>query len=68
MYYEEKFIDGKLMFRTMPDGYWMEKTTAVSIVANQVLRLNEEERQELFGLFCIHCGSSDPTCWCWRDE
>ena len=57
MYYEEKFIDGKLMFRNTPDGYWMEKTTAVAIVANQVLRLSEEERHELFHLFCTHCGT-----------
>jgi len=68
MYYEEKFIAGKLMFRNMPDGYWREKTTSVAIVANQVVKLNCEERVELFNLFCTHCGDSDPSCYCMRDE
>ncbi len=68
MYYEEKFINGKLMFRNMPDGEWEEKTTAVAIVANQMMKLNDEERVKLFGLFCTHCGSSDTSCRCWDDE
>lgn len=51
MYYEEKFINGKLMYRHMPDADWSEKTTAVAIVANQVMKLNGEERKELFKLF-----------------
>ena len=68
MYYEEKFIDGKLMFRHMPDAEWQEITTAVAIVANQVSKLNDEERKELFGLFCVHCGSTDSRCCCWDDS
>lgn len=68
MYYEEKFIDGKLMFRNLPKGEWHEKTTAVAIVANQIMKLNMEERVELFGLFCTHCGDSTPLCYCMRDE
>ncbi len=52
----------------MPDAEWQEITTAVAIVANQVSKLNDEERKELFGLFCVHCGSTDSRCCCWDDS
>ncbi len=68
MYYEEKFIDGKIMFRNMPDGYWLPKVTSVANIANNLFNLTEEERLEVMGYFCKHCGSADPKCVCWRDE
>ncbi len=68
MYYEEKFIDKILMFRTMPDGYWLPKDTSAARVANNAMQLTDEERLELFGYFCTHCGAADPKCVCWRDE
>ena len=68
MFYEEKFIDGKLMFRTTPKGEWEHKTTSVALVANQLILMTDDERVELFSLFCTHCGSDDPRCQCWNDE
>ncbi len=68
MYYEEKFINGKLSFRNMPDGEWQLKTTSVALVANQLILMTEDERADLFSLFCTHCGSDDPSCQCWNDD
>jgi len=68
MYYEEKFIDGKLMFRTIPEGDWHINNRAFAKVANKVLALTEDERVEVFSCFCNHCGSTDTQCQCWNDE
>lgn len=31
-------------------------------------RLSDQERIELFGDYCKHCGSEDSGCQCWNDE
>lgn len=33
-----------------------------------VRSLTNEQRLELFNLFCLHCGCDDPTCQCSNDE
>jgi len=68
MFYEEKFVNGILMFRNTPDGYWLPKVTSVAIIANNLFNLSEEERLEVFSYFCKECGTSDLPCYCWRDE
>mgnify|MGYP006935392118 CR=1 FL=1 len=30
--------------------------------------LTDDERKELFGDYCIHCGCDSPCCQCWNDE
>ncbi len=30
--------------------------------------LSDEERMEIFRVYCISCGSKDPNCKCWNDE
>jgi hypothetical protein len=34
----------------------------------QVDALTDQERKELFGKYCVHCGCKDPSCPCQRDE
>ncbi|MDR6837366.1 hypothetical protein J2W93_002204 [Acidovorax delafieldii] len=68
MYYEEKFINGVLHYRTSPSGEWQSDTSARSLAANVLLGLSEEKRLSVFRLFCTHCGANDPTCKCWNDE
>lgn len=31
-------------------------------------QMTEEQRLELFDMFCKECGSDDPDCQCWNDE
>lgn len=37
-------------------------------VVEALLALTVDERAEVFGRFCTHCGSDDPRCQCWNDE
>lgn len=30
--------------------------------------LNDDDRVELFRLYCVYCGSTDPGCQCWNDD
>jgi len=68
MFYEEKFINGSLMFRTIPNGKWTSKMTSAAMTANEVMALSLEERLEVMGYFCSHCGTDDLPCFCMRDE
>jgi len=68
MSYEEKFIDGKLMFRYTTKDAWFEKPNYYGVVARLVYDLTDLERENLFTLFCTHCGSTDTRCQCWNDE
>lgn len=31
-------------------------------------RLTDDERMDLFGDYCKHCGDTNPNCHCWNDE
>lgn len=31
-------------------------------------QLTDEQRLELFDMFCKECGSEDTDCQCWNDE
>lgn len=31
-------------------------------------KLTSDERMEVMGAYCKHCGSTDPGCQCWNDE
>jgi hypothetical protein len=37
-------------------------------IAAAVSAMTDEQRLELFGNYCTHCGCPDPTCQCWNDE
>ena len=30
--------------------------------------LTDKERYDLIHEYCVHCGSKDPGCVCWKDE
>ena len=68
MYYEEKIIDGKLMFRTNLNSDFIPVESNVSRIVNLLLSENEDVRMEVFSYFCKYCGSDDPDCQCWNDE
>jgi len=68
MYYEEKFIDGILWWRGTPDGKWKIKGGLMAMLANQLYVLSDDERMQIFNLFCKHCGSTNRSCHCWNDE
>lgn len=68
MYYEEKFINGVLHYRTSPSGEWSKAVCRKAVAANALFGLIDEERTQVFGLFCKHCGSNDPRCQCWNDD
>ena len=68
MYYEEKFINGVLHYRTSPCGEWSKAAGRKALAANALFSLTDEERAEVFGLFCRHCGANDHRCQCWNDE
>lgn len=44
------------------------KRKYVRSVCQQLNNFSDEERCELFSLFCKHCGSKDNKCKCWNDE
>ena len=31
-------------------------------------KLDQKDRNEIFGHFCRHCGSTDKPCWCMCDD
>lgn len=33
-----------------------------------MLKLTPEQRKDVFSEFCLHCGTEDSNCTCWRDE
>jgi hypothetical protein len=68
MYSEDKLINGVLMTRFSPDGEWQRKTTNAALAVNLLTMLSDEQREEVFGYFCTHCGSLDVRCQCWNDE
>ena len=37
-------------------------------LANELLKLSDEERMEVFGYFCTACGSDNKYCQCRNDE
>jgi len=40
----------------------------MAMLANQLYVLSDDERMQIFNLFCKHCGSIDRSCQCWNDE
>ena len=67
MYYQEKFLNGRLVIKTTPDGEWRQAVGEYADTANAVYRLADTQREELFSHFC-QCGSTDTGCQCWNDE
>ena len=68
MYYEEKIIDGRLHFRTTPDGEWRILSTTKAVIVNLLMEFSENDRLDVFSHFCSSCGTDDPSCQCWNDE
>ena len=67
MYYEEKIIDGVLMYKTTPSGEWGVVTGPRAYAVNLLVKISEEQRLSVFGYFCPHCGGFSP-CQCRKDE
>jgi hypothetical protein len=67
MYYEEKIMDGVLMYKTNPNGEWMVATGTRAEAVNSLVKLSEEQRLEVVMYFCPHCGGFSP-CQCWKGE
>jgi len=38
------------------------------VISKMLKRLTNEQRLIIFHSFCIHCGTEDMPCNCWRDE
>ena len=68
MYYEDRIIDGKLYYRTTPDGNWMEEKSARAIVINILHQMTENQRLDCLRFFCSCCGSTKLPCYCMHDE
>jgi hypothetical protein len=51
MYYEEKIINGKLMFRNKPNGDWNECTGLKADIVNKMLIVSEETRRDIIAMF-----------------
>lgn len=68
MYYEYKISEGRLWVRSTPTGEWQTAIGGIANGVNALLILDEQQRQEVFRLFCTHCGVPDPRCQCWNDE
>lgn len=67
MYYEEKIIDGVLMYKTTPNGEWMVATGTRAEAVNSLVKMSEKQRLEVVRHFCPHCGGFSP-CQCWNGE
>lgn len=51
-------------FMSWPNELETDHATAV----NSLMALTDDQRMEVFGLFCMHCGDNNPRCQCWNDE
>lgn len=45
-----------------------ETARQIEHVVGLLLLLSDEDRMEVFGEFCVYCGTADPKCQCWNDE
>ena len=68
MFYEERIINGVLHSRTTPNGEWQPSKSNKASAVNALMLLSDEERIEVFGAFCVHCGDKNPRCVCMKDE
>ncbi|MBD3351720.1 MAG: hypothetical protein GF364_09570 [Candidatus Lokiarchaeota archaeon] len=55
MYYEEKVIDGRLMYRIDPKGEWAPVKGAKAIAVSTLSLLTDDERKEVLSFFCACC-------------
>lgn len=60
----------------IPDYYKAEHEKAVAeAVAEDIPitvfwaldQLTNEQRRDVFNIYCVHCGSADTNCVCWKD-
>lgn len=49
-------------------GKLVEDLVTLKPLEEQLNKLTDEQRQELFSNYCSHCGCTDPGCQCWNDE
>ncbi len=47
---------------------WAKASIGRAFAINYLRALTEEQRVDVFRLFCTHCGRYDPRCQCWNDE
>lgn len=43
-------------------------SSAVAKLKDELDKLTDDERMELFSSYCRYCGSKDAGCQCWNDE
>lgn len=51
MYYEEKIIDGILMYKTSPNGEWLVVTGTRADAINILVKMSVEQRLEVIRYF-----------------
>jgi len=68
MEFEEKLIYGALHYRTNKNDYWHIASGNLANIVNSLYKLSDDDRMQIFNLFCKHCGSTDSNCQCWNDE
>lgn len=59
-----EFIHGEWGDPILPNGYIAKFEDLVAGFA----ALTDEQRMEVMGDFCSHCGTANPGCQCWNDE
>jgi len=74
-WYELVFQDSPNVIVAMKDGSLVEipidsfgQKEEIQFLAHKMRLLSEEQRRELFSMFCKECGSDDPKCQCWNDD
>ncbi len=68
-YIMEQAIQGHKKDMKLP--FWQKKPkikTRINLYVEILETLTPEERLEIFGNFCVHCGTSCLPCHCWDDE
>ncbi len=40
----------------------------VDAIISQMKEMSDDQRLEIIGSFCRHCGCDNPQCQCWNDE
>jgi hypothetical protein len=66
MYTEHKIINGRLMFRSSPNGPWRKDSGPVADIVNNMLGMTKEDRLMAMKFFCNKCGTEE-YCRCAKD-
>ena len=64
---KRKFVDG-IIVNTISYTEEPEPKLTPLELANELLKLTDKERLEVFSYFCTACGSDNRSCQCQNDE